>query len=141
MQRKNLLVNNTLLPEISQQPSFTAVSHKTTLSIPTRKCGFHFAKCKNKTPLDSLKGQSQSHHRGPFIPAPTTGFCQVRGDCTTQPRNWFLTSQRTRLRKTSPDLSKGPREERNCSLVQIRQSLQNVVSDSRMNLVNLKQFS
>lgn len=40
-------------------------------SISIRKYRFHFAKCKNKTSLGPFKGQSQSHHWGPFIPAAT----------------------------------------------------------------------
>lgn len=58
-----------------------------------------------------------------------------------QPGNLFLTSQGPRLRKTSPDLSEAPCEERSWSPVKIRQFLQNVISDSQINLVNLMQFS
>jgi len=128
-------VNDTLLPSLPQQPSCKAqFLTKHLFSISTGKYGFHFAKCKNKTPLDPFKGQSQLRHWGPFAPAPTPSLPRQafakRGEVAQRSLAMcFWHPGGPRLGKTSPDLSEAPCEESSGSLVQIRQPLQNTKAD------------
>lgn len=132
---KNLLVNDAPLSHVSQQPSCP----NTSFQLPPENTVFSLLSVKIKPLLTPSRGKA-SHTTGTihaciYLQPPTTGTC------TTHPANLFLTSLGTRFTKTSPDLSGASVKKGIGVWFQSACLLQNVASDSQVNVANFMQFS